>query len=199
MPQADITLNLFALFASPALFEMGFESRPSPVDFWFAVPFSDVAGKDGRTGDDDESDVDKLSRCLRGFGRFCHVCIVIDGSGDVHDRFGAVVGCTLQGHGLGSGQSLCSDGFEKLFHDVWDWAFEESCAVFDEVGEAVWIDSSVDLLDDGAFDEVAHLGRFRVVGMELSGCGDLGYRSGCQVWEYRIDWSNEGSPGEMRS
>ena len=86
-----------------------------------------------------------------------------------------------------------------MFHDVWDWAFEESCAVFDEVGEAVWIDSSVDLLDDGAFDEVAHLGRFGVVGMELSGCGDLGYRSGCQVWEYRTDRSNEGSPGEMRS
>jgi hypothetical protein len=43
-------------------FEMGFERRPSLVGFWFAVPLSDVAGKDGRTGDDDESNVDELSR-----------------------------------------------------------------------------------------------------------------------------------------
>ena len=45
--------------------EMGFENRPGSVDFWFAVPFSDVAGKDGRTGDDDESNVDELIQCLR--------------------------------------------------------------------------------------------------------------------------------------
>ena len=76
-----------------------------------------------------------------------------------------------------------------------DWAFEESGAVINEVGEAVWIDSSVDLLDDCAFDLVARFERFGVVAMELSACGHLGCRSGCQVWEYRIDWSNEGDSG----
>ena len=65
---------------------MGFESRPGSVDFWFAVPFSDVTGKDGRSGDDDESDVDELSQHLGGFG---HVGVVVDCGEDVHDRFGA--------------------------------------------------------------------------------------------------------------
>ena len=45
-------------------FEMGFESQPSPVGFGFAVPFLDVTGKDGRTGDDDESDVDELRQSV---------------------------------------------------------------------------------------------------------------------------------------
>ena len=67
-------------------YEMGFESRPGSVDFWFAVPFSDVAEKDGRMGDDDESDLDELSRHLRGFGHFGHVGIVIDCGEDAHDR-----------------------------------------------------------------------------------------------------------------
>jgi hypothetical protein len=119
--------------------EMGFERRPSFVGFWFAVPFSDVAGKDGRTGDNDKSDVDELSRCLGSFG---HVCVVVDGGEDVHDRFGVVVGCTLQG-GLGGGQSLWSDdyiGFKKLFHGEGGWAFEESRVVIDEVGKAASLD-----------------------------------------------------------
>ena len=37
------------------LSEIDFESRPGSVEFWFAISFSDVAGEDGRTGDDDES------------------------------------------------------------------------------------------------------------------------------------------------
>ena len=61
--------------------------------------------------------------------------------------------------GLGSGQGLWSDGsigFEHLFQNMWERAFEEPCCVVvNEVGEAVLIDSSVDLLNDGAFDEVA--------------------------------------------
>ena len=45
-----------------------------------------------------------------------------------------------------------------MLHDVGDWTFEEARVVVDEVGnKAVWIDSSVDLLDDCAFDEVTHL------------------------------------------
>ena len=58
-----------------------------------------------------------------------------------------------------------------------DWAFEESGAVINEVGEAVWIDSSVDLLDDCAFDEVTHLER-------LHGCG-VDFLGATQVWEVR--------------
>ena len=69
----------------------------------------------------------------QGFG---HVGVVVDFGEDVHDRFGVIVGCTLQG-GLGGGQGLrsdCSIGFEQLFHNMWDWAFEEPCVVVDEVG-----------------------------------------------------------------
>ena len=174
--------------------EMGFECLPGSVDFWLVVPFSDVAGKDARMGDDNKSDVDELSCCLRGFG---HVGIVIDCGEDAHDRFGVVVGCTLQG-GLGGGQSLWSDGsigFEQSLHNMWDRALEETCVVIDEVGEAVLIDNSIDLLDDGAFDEVARFEPFGVFGMEFFGCGDLDSRLACQVWEHRIDWSNEGDSG----
>ena len=60
-----------------------------------------------------------------------------------------------------------------------DWAFKESGVIADEVGEAVWIDSSVDLLDDCAFDLVAHFECCRVFGIELSGGGDLGSCSNC--------------------
>ena len=70
--------------------------------------------------------------------------------------------------------------------------------IVDEVDEAVWIDSSVDLLDDCAFDLVAHFERFRVVGMELSGGGDLGCRVACQIWKNRILWLNEGDTGRRR-
>ena len=79
------------------------------------------------------------------------------------------------------------------------WAyctFDEASVVIDEeAGEAVWINSSVDLLNDCAFDLVAHLERFRVVGLELSGGGDLGCCSVCQIWKNRILWLNEGDVG----
>ena len=67
------------------------------VIFWFAIPFSDVAGKDGRSGDDDESNVDELNWRHGGFGCFGRVGVVIACGEDVHDLFGVVVGCTLQG------------------------------------------------------------------------------------------------------
>ena len=41
--------------------EMGFELWPSFVSFWFSAPLPAVTGKDGRTGDDDEPDVDELA------------------------------------------------------------------------------------------------------------------------------------------
>ena len=44
-----------------------------------------------------------------------------------------------------------------------------------ELCEAVFINSSVDLLNDGAFDEVARLEDLQVVGVELSGFGNLDY------------------------
>ena len=84
-----------------------------------------------------------------------------------------VVGSGLQG-GLGGGQSLgsgCSIRLEQLFHYVGDWTFEEAGVAVDEVGKAVWIDSSVDLLDNCAFDEVTHLERLHGLGLEF-----LGYR-----------------------
>ena len=77
--------------------------------------------------------------------------------------------------GLGGGQSLRSNDpicFEGLLHDVGDWTFEEAGVVVDEVGEAVWIDSSVDLLDDCAFHEVTHLECLHGFGVDF-----LGYRN----------------------
>ena len=50
---------------------------------------------------------------------------------------------------MGSDGSI---GFEQLRHDEVDWAFKEACFVVDEIGEAVGIDSSVDLLDDGSLE-----------------------------------------------
>ena len=77
--------------------------------------------------------------------------------------------------GFGGGQSLESDGsigLEQLGHDEVDWAFKEACFVVDEIGEAVWIDSSVDLLDNGSFDEVTYLERLHGLGVDF-----FGYRS----------------------
>jgi hypothetical protein len=50
---------------------------------------------------------------------------------------------------------LGSDGsisFEQLRHDEVDWAFKEACFVVGEIGEAIGIHSSVDLLDDGSLE-----------------------------------------------
>ena len=43
-------------------------------------------------------------------------------------------------------------GFEQLRHDEVDWAFKEAFFVVDEIGKAVGINSSVDLLDDGSLE-----------------------------------------------
>ena len=51
---------------------------------------------------------------------------------------------------MGSDGSIL--GFEQLRHDEVDWAFKEACLVVDEIGEAVRIDSSVDLLDNGSLE-----------------------------------------------
>ena len=113
--------------------EMSFESWPGSVDFRLVVPFSDVAGKDGGSGYDEQADVYELGHHLGGFGRFCHVGIVIDCCEDVHDGPGVVVGCVLQG-GLSGGQGLWSDGsvsVEKFFQNLCDRAFEEPCVIVD--------------------------------------------------------------------
>jgi hypothetical protein len=48
-----------------------------------------------------------------------------------------------------------------------------------QVGKAVLIQCGVDLLDDGAFDEVAGLENDEFVGVELPGGSDLGCCHGC--------------------
>ena len=62
------------------------------------------------------------------------------------------------------------------------------------------IDSSIDLLDDGAFNEVARPEIFRVDGMEFSGCGNLGpvefVKFGSTPGR---TGRTKGTPGEMRS
>ena len=67
-------------------------------------------------------------------------CVVVGGGFD----FGACRGKRLGCYG--------SVGVEKVLENVRDGAFEESGVVVDHVGKAVFIKSSVDLLDDGAFD-----------------------------------------------
>ena len=113
---------------------MIFEGRPGSVNFRLVVPFSDVAGKNAGSGDDDEADdVDELGCCLGGFGSFCHVGIVIDCREYIHDGLGVVVSGVFQ-FGFGGSQGLRSDGFisvEKFFQDLRDHAFEEPCVVID--------------------------------------------------------------------
>jgi hypothetical protein len=74
------------------LFEVIFEVRPCFIGVRFFVPFSDVAGINGRSGDDDHTDdIDQLGFCFWGFGGFGHIGVIIDGGEYIHDRFGVVV------------------------------------------------------------------------------------------------------------
>jgi hypothetical protein len=60
--------------------------------------------------------------------------------------------------------------------DLWDGSFKETGVVVDGVGKAaVLVDSGVDLLDHGVFDEIACFENVHgAVGPLLSGFGDLG-------------------------
>ena len=75
----------------------------------------------------------------------------------VDDRFGVIVGGVLY-LGLCFCQRLRGDGAvggEQFLEDLGDCAFEEASFVVNQVGEAVGIDGSVDLLNDEALEVVA--------------------------------------------
>ena len=72
---------------------------------------------------------------------------------------------------MGSDGSI---GFEEVFHDTTvDGAFKVACLVVDKIGEAVRIDSSADLLDNGSFKEVASLECRQRLGVGFFGYRDL--------------------------
>jgi hypothetical protein len=109
-------------------FEVVFEVGQGFVDFWFAVPLLDVACKDGGPGDDDETNVDELGCDLCSFSGFCLVGVVVDGSEDVHDGPGVVVGFYFH-FGFCGGKGLRSDGsvgVEEFLYDLMNRSFKES-------------------------------------------------------------------------
>jgi hypothetical protein len=60
-------------------------------------------------------------------------------------------------------RSNCSIGVKQCLNDIRDWALHESSVVVDEIGKAVVIEGSVDLLNAGPLDEVAGFERREVL------------------------------------
>jgi hypothetical protein len=92
------------------------------------MPNSNVVGVDGRSSDDDESDVDELGGRFGGVGCVGHVGVFGDRSEKVNDGPGVIVGGCLQ-LVLGDVERLGSDGSERavqFFEDLRDCALEES-------------------------------------------------------------------------
>ena len=155
-------------------FKMVFECWPSFVGGVFIVPFADVAGENGGPSDDDDAEVYELRRGFRGMCGVGHVCVFVDGGEDGDDGARMVV---RDGFDFGScgGKGMWRDGavsVEEGLEDVRDGSFEESSVVVDHVGETVFIKGSVDLLDDGAFDEIARLENGQLAVVKLMGGGD---------------------------
>jgi hypothetical protein len=95
---------------------------------------------------------------------FCHVGVFVDVCEYIHNGPGVVVGRCFDFRfgcrkGLGSSFSV---GVKQGLDDDRDSAFEKGGLIVNQVGEAVLIQCGVDLLDDGAFDEVACLEKERV-------------------------------------
>jgi hypothetical protein len=108
-------------------------------------------------------------------GGFGHACIFVDGSENRDDGAAMVV---AEGFDIGffGGKRLrsnCSIGVKQCLNDMRDCALQESSVVVDEIGEAVVLEGSVDLLNDGPLDEVAGVERSEVVLEELPCFVDL--------------------------
>jgi hypothetical protein len=78
-------------------------------------------------------------------------------------------------------RSNCSIGVKQCLNDTRDCALQESSVVVNEIGEAVVIEGSVDLLNDGPLDELAGVERGKVVLEELPCFVDL-----CDCWVRQI-------------
>ncbi len=76
--------------------------------------------------------------------------------------------------------SNCPIGIKQCLDDLGDRALQESGVIVDEIGEAVFIEGSVDLLHDGSLDEVAGIELGEVVLEAAPGIFDL---CCCRVWQ----------------
>jgi hypothetical protein len=91
-----------------------------------------------------------------------------------------------------------SEGAVELGSNLWDGALKEPSVLVDEVGEAVVVDGSVDLLDDHSLNEVASGEEGHAFGMEAMSFGDLRRHGVGEIWEHWERWSIKGTPGETR-
>jgi hypothetical protein len=107
--------------------EVDLGTRPGLLNVGFVVSFSDVARKDGGSGDYDQGDVDQLSGCFCSIGGFCHVGVIVDSCKDNCDGPGMVVNGCLH-FCFGGSEGLWSDrseGVEKVLEDLGDCACED--------------------------------------------------------------------------
>jgi hypothetical protein len=84
---------------------MVLEIRPGLVGDGLSVPFSNVAGKDGRPGDDDDADVDELFGCFGSLGYVGHGGVVVDIGEKIYNRAGVIVSRSFD-FCLGDGEGL---------------------------------------------------------------------------------------------
>jgi hypothetical protein len=122
-------------------------------------------------------------------GGFGHACIFVDG-GENRDNGAATV--VAEGFDLGffRGKRLrsnCSIGVKQCLNRMRDCALQESSVVVDEIGKAVVIKGSVDLLNDGPLNEVAGVEHGEVVLEELLCFVDL---CDCRVRQIGDDWKD---------
>jgi hypothetical protein len=94
-------------------------------------------------------------------------------------------------------RSNCSIGVKQCLNDVRDCALQESSVVVDEIGEAVVIEGSVDLLNDGPLNEVAGVERGEVVLEELPCFVDLCDCRVQQIGDDGKDRTVKGYSGEI--
>ena len=109
-------------------------------------------------------------------GCFSHAGVFVDFGENGDDGSAVVVGYGFD-FCLGGGERLRGDGsvcIEESLDDLGDSALEEPCVVVNEVGKAVSIEGSVDLLHDGSFNEIAGVESKKVVFEAVSGVFDLG-------------------------
>jgi hypothetical protein len=98
----NLLLWLTTLDVALGFLEMRLERWPGFSSVFFTVPFSDVAGEECGSGDDDETDVDEFGWRFSGFGRFGHVRVLVDGCEHGGDWLGMVV-CRRLERGFGGG------------------------------------------------------------------------------------------------
>jgi hypothetical protein len=114
-----------------------------------------------------------------------HAGLFVDFCEDCDDGSAVIVGDSFDFCLCGC-ERLRGNGFvcvEEGLDDFGYGALEEPCVVIDEVGEAVFIEGGVDLLDDGSLDEVACIECDKIVFETSSGVFDLCSCGVRQIWQ----------------